>query len=236
MRFKKSVKIFPGFRLNFSKSGVGATVGGNGLSMSVGKNGAYLNTSLPGTGLSERTKLGGSSSSVDSLVKSEEVKSVKAGEIKSGNIESMASSSLSELNNTINEAYKAQNDMIKQSADLSKELESLNSKGLFGFKSGSTKERIKEIEEDLAEIKKALPESKVNVDIELDPVASEKYRKLRETFTELSKCQSIWDVTSSKKTDSKSRSGANETVKRKKIEINFEKSFIISCKEDNFQT
>ena len=63
MRFRKSVKICPGVKVNFSKSGVSTTFGGKGASVSVGKNGTYLNTGIPGTGLYDRTKIGGSSSS-----------------------------------------------------------------------------------------------------------------------------------------------------------------------------
>ena len=59
MRFRKSIKIAPGVKLNVSKSGISTTVGQRGLSTSLNKNGAYLNMGLPGTGLSQRTKIGG---------------------------------------------------------------------------------------------------------------------------------------------------------------------------------
>jgi hypothetical protein len=59
MRFHKSIKIAPGVKLNFSKSGISSTVGGKGLSVNVGGKGAYLNTGIPGTGISNRTKLDG---------------------------------------------------------------------------------------------------------------------------------------------------------------------------------
>ena len=57
MRFRKSIQIFKGVRLNFSKSGVSLTVGGKGLSANVGSKGVYVNTSLPGTGLYDRKKI-----------------------------------------------------------------------------------------------------------------------------------------------------------------------------------
>ncbi|MFA0964490.1 DUF4236 domain-containing protein [Roseivirga sp. BDSF3-8] len=61
MRFRKSIKIAPGIKLNLSKSGISTTLGGRGLSVNVGKRGTYLNTSIPGTGLSSRQKIGGKS-------------------------------------------------------------------------------------------------------------------------------------------------------------------------------
>lgn len=57
MRFRKSISICKGVKLNFSKSGVTATVGGKGISANVGKQGVYLNTSLPGTGIYDRKRL-----------------------------------------------------------------------------------------------------------------------------------------------------------------------------------
>lgn len=57
MRFRKSIQIGKGIRLNFSKSGVSLTVGGKGVSANVGKKGVYVNTSIPGTGLYDRKKI-----------------------------------------------------------------------------------------------------------------------------------------------------------------------------------
>lgn len=57
MRFRKSINIFKGVKLNFSKSGVSLTVGGKGVSANIGKKGLFLNTSLPGTGLYDRKKI-----------------------------------------------------------------------------------------------------------------------------------------------------------------------------------
>lgn len=57
MRFRKSINIFKGVKLNFSKSGVSVTVGGKGVSANVGPKGVFLNTSLPGTGLYDRKKI-----------------------------------------------------------------------------------------------------------------------------------------------------------------------------------
>ncbi|QUA54660.1 DUF4236 domain-containing protein [Aristaeella lactis] len=59
MRFRRSVKILPGVRINFSKSGMSTTIGPKGASINIGKNGTYLNTGIPGTGLYMREKIGG---------------------------------------------------------------------------------------------------------------------------------------------------------------------------------
>lgn len=56
-RFNRRIKIAPGVRLNISKSGIGASFGPRGASLSVGKRGVYGNVGLPGTGVSYRTRL-----------------------------------------------------------------------------------------------------------------------------------------------------------------------------------
>jgi len=66
MRFRKTLSICKGVKLNLSKSGVSCTVGGKGISLNLGKSGVFLNTSIPGTGLYDRKKLiGGKKSSKD---------------------------------------------------------------------------------------------------------------------------------------------------------------------------
>lgn len=57
MRFRKTVSLMKGVKLNASKSGVSFTVGGKGISLNVGKKGVFLNTSIPGTGLYDRKRI-----------------------------------------------------------------------------------------------------------------------------------------------------------------------------------
>lgn len=56
-RFRKSLKILPGVRLNLSKKGIGTSVGVKGFHISNGPSGSRMTTSLPGTGLSHSTNL-----------------------------------------------------------------------------------------------------------------------------------------------------------------------------------
>lgn len=62
LRFRRSIKIAPGFRINLGKKGLSMSVGGRGATMTVGARGIYGNVGLPGTGLSYRTKLSGGGS------------------------------------------------------------------------------------------------------------------------------------------------------------------------------
>lgn len=52
-RFRKTISLLPGVRLNISKSGVSASVGGKGASVNIGQGGRVRGTvGLPGSGMS----------------------------------------------------------------------------------------------------------------------------------------------------------------------------------------
>lgn len=57
LRFRKSVKICKGVKVNFSKSGASLSLGGRGHSMNFGGRGTRATVGIPGTGLSYSTKL-----------------------------------------------------------------------------------------------------------------------------------------------------------------------------------
>jgi hypothetical protein len=57
-RFQKRISIFPGFRLNLSKSGVSGSVGPRGADVNIGRHGVTTNAGIPDTGLSYRQKMG----------------------------------------------------------------------------------------------------------------------------------------------------------------------------------
>ncbi len=58
-RFRKTIRILPGLRLNISKSGLSTSIGGKGATLNLGPRGARGTVGIPGTGLSYSTMLGG---------------------------------------------------------------------------------------------------------------------------------------------------------------------------------
>lgn len=56
-RFRRTISIIPGVRLNLSNSSPSLSIGPRGASITVGRRGTYANLGLPGTGLSYRTRL-----------------------------------------------------------------------------------------------------------------------------------------------------------------------------------
>lgn len=57
MRFRRSITLAPGIRMNLSGGGLSWTLGPRGASIGIGQRGTFLNTGLPGTGLYSRQKI-----------------------------------------------------------------------------------------------------------------------------------------------------------------------------------
>lgn len=56
LRFRKIVRILPGVRLNFSKSGGSLSLGDRGLTVNLNRDGARTTAGIPGSGLSYSTR------------------------------------------------------------------------------------------------------------------------------------------------------------------------------------
>ncbi|MBE0509066.1 MAG: DUF4236 domain-containing protein [Marinospirillum sp.] len=56
-RFRNTIRIAPGIRLNLGKTGISLSAGVRGATVTAGKRGVHGNVGLPGTGLSYRTRL-----------------------------------------------------------------------------------------------------------------------------------------------------------------------------------
>ncbi|RUW19297.1 DUF4236 domain-containing protein [Mesorhizobium sp. M1E.F.Ca.ET.041.01.1.1] len=65
-RFRRTVKIAPGLKLNIGKKSASVRVGGRGFGLTSGTTGSRISAGLPGTGLSYSKKLGGRQGGHDS--------------------------------------------------------------------------------------------------------------------------------------------------------------------------
>lgn len=57
VRFRRTFKIFPGVKINVSKSGISTTIGPRGFHLTFNRHGVRQSVGLPGTGLSETSYL-----------------------------------------------------------------------------------------------------------------------------------------------------------------------------------
>jgi hypothetical protein len=80
-RFRRTIKIAPGLRLNVGKRGVSMSAGVRGASMTFGRNGTYANVGLPGTGLSYRTRIDGGGGSGRGTTSSRAASAPSPGEV-----------------------------------------------------------------------------------------------------------------------------------------------------------
>ena len=56
--FRKTIKILPWVTLNLNKTGASLSIGPKGAKLNISKKGVYFNTSIPGTGVYNKTKVG----------------------------------------------------------------------------------------------------------------------------------------------------------------------------------
>ena len=57
VRFRKSISVLPGVKINLSKTGVSSSLGGRGATMNIGTRSRTVTLGIPGTGLSYRVPI-----------------------------------------------------------------------------------------------------------------------------------------------------------------------------------
>jgi hypothetical protein len=146
LRFRQSFKLFPGVRLNISKSGISASFGVPGATLNIGPQGLRSTVGMPGTGVSYRTQHGFSTEGDEPQQSNPQSGGVPVfhppapngspqppppppiywqatnmREIGSASVEQLTSESLRELRDTIAEARSQRNDIqedLRQARDL----------------------------------------------------------------------------------------------------------------------
>lgn len=231
LKFRRRLTIFPGFRLNFSLSGMSATVGPRGANINIGKNGAFLNTGIPGTGIYDRNKIGGEEkpSNKESpknnfsfeLPINIETQSHTIGEIKSYNPELVTSEGFFGLKESIINAkkekikLKADYESDKTSKNIARFLLVISYVLIFGIFIKWFKRNYKEKKDICSESKEIYDNFSLEIDFNLDKEILNEYISLRNNFERVCKSVKIWDITTSVSTDRvKTRSSADSTVTR----------------------
>jgi hypothetical protein len=251
LRFRRSVRLFPGVRLNFSRSGISTTIGVRGAGITLGPHGTYANVGLPGTGISYRTRISGEPgnayvrepglqgdqpSPFDHFpeVPTPPMAPPSSGgqEIHSGSVSAMTSPGLNELKRLINEAAMHKTTLTGAVADGGEELRVIRRK--LAFAKGFiirlfTRSAVLRLETDVRDSQAKLDETRseldgcyINIDFGLDDASTGTFAALCRSFEALSGCQRIWDITESAKTDRiKERTTATTRVNRTLVEFGF---------------
>lgn len=74
LRFRKSIKVLPGIKLNLSKSGIGVSGGIKGLRVGVNSRGTYSSVGIPGTGIYSTSYKSNSKKTIPSNIPTEDLR------------------------------------------------------------------------------------------------------------------------------------------------------------------
>lgn len=241
-RFRRSVRLFPGVRLNFSLSGVSVSAGVPGATINIGPRGSRLTMGLPGTGISYTRNLSSPRPAKRSAPPaeiyleppappepmhpgSESQPGPLVGEIKSAEVASLTSPDLEGLKKLINDAahQKAllQGDLTEAIADRRRawrklrRREQLPLRVLMKSSIPAVRASFEEAEEEALKVSAAIMATEIKVEIDLDDQTWSAWAEVKKTFDRLSQTAKLWDVTSSVAVDRFStRSAAHESITR----------------------
>ena len=215
--------------MNLSKSGVSTSIGVRGASVTLGKSGAYANTSIPGIGLYNRQKLSNNQNSntdnpqyIEPTILEDNIFSADVQEITSQNMQGVKEAILAahEQRNDL------RNDLLKVKATLGSSKLKLGASYvlLYGLLKKDISEKIKtdisSKKEAIKQIQNQIDNCYVGLDIEFDEEIKVKYDKVVSAFKNLITSQKIWDVTSAHSQDTKAtRSAASTLVNKREVKF-----------------
>ena len=236
--FRRRIKIIPGVRLNISKSGLSASVGVRGASVTLGgRGGTYANLGIPGTGIYTRKKIGRGGrptkvNNIDQEFSKEEVTDKPDEIFVSAEPFEITSSGLQALKDAVLEAnnqrklLKEDLKKIKFKVFTTKFLKVISQITLLYFLR-PIKKRIREnlyqLDEVIQQIKDGIDSSYVNLELDLNEKAIEQYEKVLSSFKALASSNFIWDITSANDVDMvQTRSTASQTYERVKTSVSLQ--------------
>lgn len=230
-RFRKSIKIIPGVRLNFSSRGMSTTIGVRGVGMNFSDRGVYGFVSIPGTGISYRERLDSSKQPTFNnlpLVHTD----ILSDNIVSADICNITSQDMQGVKDLILLTHE-QRQSITNSMQKVKFASILTRAKLIGSYitligvinktlSNNLKLDLESQKEIIKDLKLGQENSFVNLEIIFDELLQTKYDRLQNSFKSLIGTRKVWDLTSSYYNDRvKTRSAASSIVARKITEIQF---------------
>jgi hypothetical protein len=208
-----------------------------GFNVNLNKDGAYLNTGIPGTGIYDRKKITNWDSKKRKTKNfSPDINETEnyflpenlRGEIKSKNASEVTTQGLLELKETLVAANKELTAIKKEILQLERKIKNSNTLRiiskvlLIGFLVKWFDKDYNEKKNYLADLEKQIEECHIDIEINMDRILDEKYLKLKLAFDNLLKSAIIWDMTSAILNED-NRSSANRNIERKPTKISYQK-------------
>ena len=204
MKYRKRVTLFPGVRLNISRSGISTTVGVPGASVNLGRRGAYLNTGIPGTGIYDRRRIGGAPKRgggaarpaapafTPAVAPVQEVGTPAAD---------LTSEALRDLALEVNTCRNERAEIARELAEVRKRLGSVRLWDrilkvlVVGWFVPALRQRVQQLEDRERTLLARYDDTTVDVELEMPEALSTAYAALRQAFTELAASERVWDIT-----------------------------------------
>lgn len=251
LRFRHSFQLFPGVRLNLSKSGLSASFGVPGATLNVGPRGVASTIGIPGTGLSYHTNhsipAGHSAqpaipnypvsppSFTPSLAYAQ---AMEMREINSASVEQLTSDSLVELRDLIHQARtqrgeieadlkEARQQFDAQSTELNRRQRSLF-RMFYKRRIAELEEAVPETEAEIERLTEWQGSTHIDISFETSETAQKAYGALVRAFETLKASKLIWDITSDRNTNRViERTSATRTVTRTPVKLDYSSSDLV---------
>ncbi len=256
-QFRQSFKVIPGLKLNLSRSGLSASIGGAPFTLNVGPRGVTGTASIPGTGISFREHISGETHStnrvrysrgtdgaqatppdVDTAYDSKTSRPVR--EIRSASTELLTSESLQGLKDLMRMAYEESEQIRSELSKAKMEYSRANAR----FQSWDEGWLLKKLFKDAyvdrgaeaqiararaAELEEQLSLTTISTQIELSRDQAEPFFRMRDDFTALSECAAIWDIKTEQSTDKiRQRTTADTAISREKVKFSLGRCELVS--------
>ena len=244
-RFRKTFKVMPGVKLNLTRHGLSATLGGAPFSLNVGPRGVYRNVSIPGTGIWDRQRIDTPSTPAPSARHPRAVNQgvapqpmpltrpvpVHGGltEIRSASTEMLKSQSMADLQRLLQETYEERSILDSEIATSGREAglaarryksweRGFLLKRVFSKSFAARKDVFETAQAKLDELQEQLRLSVLAAQIDIDPEQAEPYYRMRDEFAAISECQKAWDTLERRIVDRVAeRSTASEAITREPV-------------------
>jgi hypothetical protein len=244
-KYRKRIRIVPGFNLNLSKTGMSATIGMKCFSVNMGKNGTYLNTGIPGTGIYDRIRLDKNNPKGFTVNNQQDIQPVvenDAIEIKSFQPELLSSDGLYGLKESIVKSQEIKKELKEEwekaisKKNLSLFIVIITHMLIFGIFIKKLRNNYKNDKANAKEAEETYNNFKLDIDFNMDQSILNDYILLKNSFQRLTGVNKIWDITSAKSIDRvKERSSASTTITREVVAFSNATLDYINTKYDAFK-
>jgi hypothetical protein len=237
LRFRSNLKIFPGVRLNISKSGISTSIGVPGATLNLGPRGIYGTLGIPGTGISYRQRIGvphQDNNQIPTLSPPlSPPRAPKAPlvpqpltEIRSRPTDEITSIGLKDFKKLLADAYAQQCHLNAQLPGVQASVSSTTEKArkwqnglllrhILRSRFRSIQSAAAEASQELEELEGAIKSSRLPLEVATDSEIATTYEQMMDKFRALAASECCWDTTAQRSTDRKvERTIAFSTISR----------------------